>query len=100
MRAFAAFVLVAGLASFPVFADCVEPPPIGNPPDGASATSDVMLSAIRAMKAYDAAVTEYTNCLTQTNGSHMKINGAVDKLQRVAEKYNSELRAFKAKSAS
>ena len=87
-------LLSACLVSAPAFA-CVDPD-LGTPvPDGATASREEMLSAQKAMRAYDAAVKEFSACLAASGASEMKGNVAVAKLTKVADQFNAELRAFK-----
>ena len=81
-------------------ADCVEPPPVVDVPDGTTATQEAMLAAFRAMRAYDLAVKKYADCLQRSGGSAQKQDEAVERLRKIAERFNAELRAFKAKNAS
>jgi hypothetical protein len=93
-------VLVSGLAAGSAFAGCTEPAGINDVPKGASASRDDMLAAQRAVKAYDTAVKEYTECLQQSGDTSSKGNEAIDKLQKVADRFNQELRAFKEKNGA
>jgi hypothetical protein len=99
MKALAVGVLTACLISAPAFA-CVEPELATPLPDGATASRDAMLSAQKAIRAYDAAVKEYAACLETTGGSRVKGNNAVDKLSKIADQFNAELRAFKKRSGT
>lgn len=103
MKAFtltALTALAAGLASHPVFADCVAPPPVTGLPNGATATTDAMVAAMKAVRAYDAAITKYVKCLQMNGGDQARQNYAMETLQRVADQFNHELRVFKAKTSS
>jgi hypothetical protein len=95
-------VLLAGVVVFAQFAAsaayaalCTEPVPFTDIPSGAQATRDQMLSAQRGMKAYDIAVKAYTDCLHDAGESSDKINQAVDRLHKLADRFNDELHAFK-----
>lgn len=103
------------LAMGPAFADCTAPDGNVQIPSGDTATRDEMIAAQKAVKAYDATVKAYSECLQQeadakiaAGGDKAKIseeyakrsNVEVDKLQKIADKFNVELRAFKAKNAS
>ena len=94
-------------------ADCMPPNDSVQIPDGSKATRDEMIAAQRAIKAFDAAVQTYGDCLKQeqdakiaAGGDRGKVTAAysklnneqVDKVQKYADKFNVELRAFKAKS--
>ncbi len=80
---------------------------------GAQATKDEMIAAQTQVKAFDTAVAAYSDCLKQdedakiaAGGDKAKVhaelvklnNEAVLKLQLIADKFNEELRAFKAKA--
>jgi uncharacterized protein YdaT len=105
---------LAALCAGPVFADCTIPDNNVQIPDGTTATRDEMIAAQKAVQAYDAAVKQYTDCLQQeqqekldAGGDKAKLqkqyaelnNAQVEKVQQVADKFNIELKAFKAKSA-
>jgi hypothetical protein len=99
MKAIAVGVLSACLVSAPAFA-CVEPD-LGAPmPNGATANREEMVSAQKAMRAYDAAVKEYATCLEASGASEIKGNSAVAKLSKVADQFNAELRTFKKRNGA
>jgi hypothetical protein len=104
--------LLIALAAGPAFADCTPPDDTVQIPDGATATRDQMIAAQRAVKAYDTAVKSYGDCLQQEenakvaagadkgklNAQYAKLNNdQVDKLTKVAAKFNDELHAYQAK---
>jgi outer membrane protein assembly factor BamD (BamD/ComL family) len=107
--------VLAALAAVPVVqADCEAPPESVQVPDGNTATRDEMVAAQKAVKAYDEAVKVYTDCLQQEEATkvaaggdkvklhnqYAKLNNAeVQKVQEVADKFNTELRAYKAKNS-
>jgi hypothetical protein len=113
----AAAALLLALLGMPLsaHADCSAPDGAVQIPDGSSATRDQMVAAQRAVKAYDTAVKAYGDCLQheldaklasgggnkqQLEAEYDRLNNAeVDRLQRVAGKFNDELRAFKAKNS-
>jgi hypothetical protein len=112
----AAALLLLAMLALPVSAraDCTAPDAAVRIPDGTSATRDQMVAAQREVKAYDTAVKAYGDCLQreldaklasggnkpQLEAQYDRLNNAeVDKLQRVAGKFNDELRAFKAKNS-
>ena len=109
--------LAATLLAGPALADCVAPAEDVKIPDGNTATMDEMLTAKRAIKANDDAVKSYADCLKgeldakiAAGGDKMKDedkqkinvdyanrqNAAVDKLQKLGDKFNAEVRAYKA----
>jgi len=102
------------MATAPAFADCVIPEDTVQIPDGTTATKEEMIAAKKAVEAFDAAVKTYTDCLQQeqqakveAGGDKVKLqkhyaelnNAEVEKVQQLADKFNTELKAFKAKSA-
>ena len=100
MKAFVVIGMMANLAALPSFADCVAPTPMTEVPEGATASRDDMLAALKAVKVYDAAVNAYAECVHKTGGNDAKGNEAIDKLHRIADRFNAELRIFKAKSGA
>lgn len=112
-------VLVIGtlglVAGGTTYADCTLPD--GGSitiPSGASATREEMVATQKALKAYDTAIRAYSDCLQDelakkiaTGGDKAKLgeeysrrsNEEVDKMQRLADKFNTELHAFKDKNA-
>ena len=97
-----AFLLVgiASLTPFSAWAACKAPPAPPAPPSGVSATRDEMLAAQSAVKEYDAAVVAYSDCMKKSGGAESEINQAVMQLEKVAERFNAELRAFKQKNGA
>jgi hypothetical protein len=94
-------LLFAQLAAAPVLAGgCSEPAAFSDIPSGASATREQMLSAQRAMKAYDNAVKAYSDCLHDAGDTSNKANLAVDRLAHLAERFNTELHAFKERNGA
>ena len=86
-------------------ADCVLPPAPSKIPDGSTATQQEMVTAMNTMKEYNGDVDTYTKCLEfeakQNRLSHADEermhNAAVDTLQKVAAKFNEQVRTFKSK---
>lgn len=109
--------VVVALTAGPVcaFADCTPPDASAIAiPDGAKASRDQMIAAQRAVKGSDTAVKAYGDCLQQQldaqvaaggDKQHMAVvcdkmnNTEVDELQKLADKFNEELRAFKARNS-
>jgi hypothetical protein len=100
------------------FAGCQAPIEPSDVPDGSTATRAQMLAGQQAMKSYDAADTAYVTCLDSASDhlvdqyrevasrtdlgavSALDIklhNAAVDHAQAVVERYNQQLRVYKAK---
>ena len=103
------------------FDSCSAPAAPGAPPDGATATRRQMLAGQASAKAFDAATAAYSGCLNsagsnfsrqygqllnatglrQVDALHSKINNsAVDTDQTFADKFNQQLRIFKARHGS
>ncbi len=120
MNALLPLSLVAALAAAPIYADCTAPNTDVKIPDGATATKDEMMVARHAVNDVDAAFAAFADCLKNdrdakiaaggdkmTDADKQKIsaeydsrqNAAVDKLQKLADQFNVEVRAYKAKQA-
>ncbi len=97
---------LAYAASLPAHADCVLPPPPSKIPDGSTATQQEMVTAMNTLKEYNGDVDTYTKCLEfEAKQNHLSKadeermhNSAVDTLQKVANKFNEQVRTFKAKN--
>jgi hypothetical protein len=107
--------LLVAFAAGAVYADCKIPDATVQVPDGATATKDEMVTAHKAVVAYDAAVKAYSDCLaqdltdkiaaggdkTKLPAEYAKLNDAqVEKVQQLADKFNAELKAYKAAQGS
>ena len=100
-------IAVAFAATVPAYADCVLPPPPSRIPDGATASQQEMVTAMQTLKDYNGDVDTYTKCLDfEAKQNHISTsevvrmhNTAVDTLQKVAAKFNEQVRTFKAKSS-
>ncbi len=99
-------VALAYAASLPAHADCVLPPAPSKIPDGATASQQEMVTAMNTLKEYNGDVETYTKCLEfEAKQNHLSKadeermhNTAVDTLQKIAAKFNEQVRTFKAKS--
>ncbi|MEE3624567.1 hypothetical protein UCD39_11280 [Nitrospirillum sp. BR 11752] len=82
----------------PALAECsthANPPAI---PDGTGATTEQMTSASASVKGYMADMQDFLKCLENDKaGGSAKYNAAVDQMQSIANEFNKQLRAFKAK---
>lgn len=100
------FALLASLVAGPVLADCTLPPAPTKIPDGSSAAEPEMIAAMQTLKRYDADVTTYLKCLEfeakqkrlTRDDQQRRHNEALGALQAIAEKFNEQVRVFKAKS--
>ena len=98
-------VALAYAVSLPAYADCQLPPAPSKIPDGNSASEQEMLTAMNTLKEYNGDVETYTKCLEfEAKQNHLSRsdeekmhNDAVDTLQKIAAKFNEQVRTFKSK---
>ena len=111
----AAAALVTGVAR----ADCSYPTAPEKLPDGATATLDEMVAGQKAVKAYDKAINDYVSCIDkeledkvaaagdqlkpQQKADMQKVeaqkhNAAIDQLQSIADRFNEQVKVFKART--
>ena len=115
----AAVVLAAGFA-LQAHAGCDYPVAPGKFPDGAQASLDEMKAAKASVVKYNADMEAYLECIkseydakvaTQTDATpaqkaemekvqNQKHNAAVDEVTEVTNRFNEQLRAYKAKTAA
>ncbi|MGE3531907.1 MAG: hypothetical protein AB7I12_08955 [Steroidobacteraceae bacterium] len=102
----------------PALAECIYPKKPDDPPNGAKATKEEMITAMKATRQFDADVKAYQACLdmeTETilnslgdkatpeeikrvkDKQSLKATAAYEDAARVAEAFNAQLRAFKSK---
>jgi len=84
-------VLLAAFA-VPAFA-CDKPAAPASLPDGKSAAMDDMMAAKKAVDSYKKDMEEYLSCEKNSG----KAESAQAELERIASRFNNEVRAFKAK---
>ena len=72
---------------------CDRPSAPTSIPDGASASKEDMLAAKKAVDAFKSGMEEYLAC----EKSNAKIESAQKELVKVADTFNAQVRAFKAK---
>ena len=121
MKVLLAMAFTAGLALVgPAYADCPYPPAPDKLPDGATATLEDMLAGQKAVKAYQTAIDAYVACIDKeldaaiTKGGDQlkpaqkadmqhveaqKHNAAIDQEQAVADRFNEQVKVFKARTA-
>ena len=85
-------VICAAFAS-PAFA-CSKPKAPASIPDGKTAAKEEMLAAKKEVDAFKSSMEEYLACEKNT----AKQNSAQDELVKVADRFNAQVRAFKAKT--
>ena len=99
-----ALALVCGL-NVVARAECVLPPAPSKIPDGSTASEQEMLTAMQTLKEYNTDVETYTKCLefearqnllSRSDAERMH-NSAVETLQKIASKFNEQVRTYKAK---
>ena len=119
MKALFAMAIVAATAA-PVYADCPYPTAPTKIPDGATATLQEMVDGQKAVGEYQKAINEYTACIDKElddaiskGGDKLKPddkkkmqqveaqkhNAAVDQLQAVADRFNEQVKVYKARTA-
>jgi hypothetical protein len=119
MKALMALAAVATLAAAPIYADCPYPSGPKTIPDGSTASLDEMLAMKKAVKQYDDDTTAYLTCIQREHDTQLselgdkatdkqkanldriesdRHNAAVSQLQTVADKFNEQVRVYKAKN--
>ena len=73
---------------------CEKPAAPASIPDGSTAAKEDMLAAKKAVDAFKTGMEEYMTC--EKNAS--KVNAAQEELVKVADRFNAQVRAFKAKT--
>jgi hypothetical protein len=120
MKALVVFATLAMLSAGAALADCPYPSPPDKLPDGATATLQDMLAGQKAVGEYNKAMNDYVACIDKaledsiaSAGDKLKPeqkadmqrvetqkhNAAIDQLQSVADRFNEQVKVFKAKSA-
>jgi hypothetical protein len=120
MKALLVLAAAAALSAGAAHADCPYPAPPDKLPDGASATLQDMLAGQKAVADYNKAINDYVACIDKavedsiaSAGDKLKPeqkadmqrvetqkhNAAIDQLQSVADRFNEQVKVFKAKSA-
>ena len=119
MKALLAMAFAAATA-VPVYAECPYPQAPAKIPDGATATLQEMIDGQKAVNAYQKAINDYTTCIDKELDDQLakggdklkpeqkqdmqrveaqKHNAAVDQLQTIADRFNEQVKVFKAKAA-
>jgi hypothetical protein len=126
MKALFALTAAATLGAVPAYADCPYPPQPDKLPDGHTATMAEMVDGQKAVKAYDTAINNYLACIKVEHDDAVaklpkpdpgkkpsadqqkkvddidrieaqKHNAAIDQDQSVADRFNEQVRIFKAR---
>ena len=119
MKPLLAMALLAATAA-PVYAECPYPQAPTKIPDGATATLQEMVDGQKAVGEYQKSINEYTTCIDKElddaiakGGDKLKPddkkkmqqveaqkhNAAVDQLQAVADRFNEQVKVYKARTA-
>jgi hypothetical protein len=93
MMKFVSIAVICAAFASPALA-CSKPQAPASIPDGATAAKEDMLAAKKAVDAFKSGMEEYLACEKST----AKQNAAQDELVKVADRFNAQVRAFKAKS--
>jgi hypothetical protein len=126
MKALMAIAATAVLSAGTAYADCSYPTPPEHLPDGNTATMQEMVEAQKAVKEYDKAINAYVACIQLERDDAVgklakpgetptaeqkkamqdmervevqKHNAAIDQLQSVADRFNEQVRVYKAKNS-
>jgi hypothetical protein len=119
MKALLALALTAALSAAAARADCPFPAAPDKLPDGSSATLEEMIAGQKTVKTYDKAINDYVACIDkeveeaiakagdqlkpQQKTDMQKVetqkhNAAIDQLQNVADRFNEQVKVFKART--
>lgn len=112
-----AIFCIAAIIAAPLALACDYPARPPQPPNGATATNEEMLAGVKIISDYQAAMSDYLTCI-ETNEAvadkaldnsdektkqqrqkmfNMKYNAAIDEQTLIVEKFNAQIRAFKAR---
>src|SRR5262252_1689706 len=92
MKKYVSVAVVWAACAVPAFA-CDRPTAPTSIPDGNSASKEDMLAAKKSVDAFKSAVEEYVTC----EKSAAKVDSISAELVKVADRFNEQVRAFKAK---
>jgi hypothetical protein len=118
MKALLAIAFATATAA--AYADCPYPQAPTKLPDGATATLEEMVAGQKAVGAYQKAINDYTTCIDKElddkiakGGDKLKPeqkadmqrveaqkhNAAIDQLQAIADRFNEQVKVYKARTA-
>ena len=116
----ALLAMVFAMATAAAYADCPYPQAPTKLPDGATATLEDMVAGQKAVGAYQKAINDYTTCIDKELDDAIakcgdklkpqqkqdmqqveaqKHNAAVDQLQTIADRFNEQVKVYKARTA-
>jgi len=93
MKKSVSLLVLWAACAVPAFADCAKPSSPASIPDGKSASKEEMLAAKKSIDEFKRGMEEYMTCERISS----KVDSAQAELQRVADRFNEQVRAFKAK---
>ena len=93
MKRLVSVAILCAMGSTPVLA-CERPSAPSSIPDGATAYKEDMLAAKKAVDAFKSGMEEYLAC----EKSGAKKDAGAAELIKVADRFNAQVKAFKAKS--
>ena len=126
MKGLFVIAAIAALSAAPVYADCSYPPAPDKIPDGNTATLEEMVAAQKAVKEYDKAINAYVACIQLERSDKVaqvakpgekptaeqkkaidemervevqKHNAAIDQLHSVADRFNEQVKVYKARTS-
>ncbi|HWN46681.1 MAG TPA: hypothetical protein VNM71_04945 [Steroidobacteraceae bacterium] len=92
MMRFVSVAILCAMGSTPLIA-CEKPKAPSSIPDGATASKEDMLAAKKAVDAFRSGMEEYLAC----EKNFANLDAAQNELSKVADRFNLQIRAFKAK---
>jgi len=92
MMRFVSVAILCAMGSTPLIA-CEKPKAPSSIPDGATASKEDMLAAKKAVDAFRSDMEEYLAC----EKNFANLDAAQNELSKVADRFNLQIRAFKAK---
>lgn len=95
MKRFLPIVICSAVLGSPAYAGCTLPTAPSSIPDGKTADKELMMSKKKEVDQYKKDVEAYAAC--ESNASKVEIAQA--DLERVANRFNAAVRAFKAANA-
>jgi len=93
MKKYVSLAVLWAACAAPAFAGCIKPSAPTSLPDGKTAAMDEMMAAKKAVDAFKKGMEEYMTC----ERIAAKVNDAQAELEKVADRFNQQVRAFKAK---
>lgn len=92
MKRMLTIAVLSAVVSSPTWAGCSAPTAVAGIPDGKTASKDVMLAKKKEVDQYRKDVEAFLSC----EGNSLRAENAQADLEKVAAKFNAEIRAFKA----